>query len=88
MHNDKAVNIAMMIQHWAQHADNFRQVVDNPTMSLISRSSQAEDEQLTFFHTIQGSEIIGRNYYALTGMCIRVTPIKTDTALFFCRSTV
>ena len=73
-----------MITHIKPSAKNFRQLNDNKTVGLITRSELGDEVQVTHHHSIRGS-VFKKNldYYSLMGGGLRVYAVKLDPNLLF-----
>ena len=76
-----------MIKHGESPGQNFRTLSDTKTVELMTRSTTDNEIQVTFHHTIRGSQLTKNvEYCCLMGGGLRAHAVKVDPANLFCRS--
>ena len=80
--NTEAVNY--MIQHGESPVQHFQTLNDTKTVGFMSKITTDNETQVTFHHTIRGSQLTKNfDYYCLMGGSLRAHAVKDDPSTLF-----
>ena len=85
--NGNVLAIQHIIQHGETATNNFRQLHDNKSLGLLTRSTWTDDTQVTHSNTIRGSTLTKNiGYFGLMGGGLRAQAVQVGPNNLFKRS--
>ena len=86
--NDLAESIQETFRNEAEPENKFCHLTENKNLVLMTRSPHSDEVQFTYYHSLRGSQLLGKQFFGLMKVGVRETAVRMDPDTLFKTSTV